>query len=527
MPVASEAAKRAALVPDHELLRLVECTAGEVRLQLVFQPRAAYGAAPVRVRPRGRLGLRMEVGGGVYWLRGTHDLDCAEDRAWSDLNLRDGQSAQFSLTYSSDAPAVLGCLGEAARARLAESRRWWCDWADRATYDGPHCAAVRRSALALKLLTYAPSGAMVAAPTTSLPERVGAGLNWDYRYCWLRDASFTVRALAGLGYWEEAEAFLNWLLFATWLTQPELRVMYTVFGETPPPERTLSHLRGFRDSPPVRIGNGARGQLQLDVYGEVIDAVAQFASHGRRFDRPTQRVLLRFGEYVRTHWHLPDEGLWEPRSGPRPHTHSRLLCWTALDRLCTMIDQGVIERAVAAPFHAAAEAIRHDIVTNAWNARLESYTSVLGGDTLDASLLLMSWYGFETADSPRMRATHAAIARDLRAGPALLYRYRRDPPEGAFGICGFWEVEYLARGGGSVEQAATALEQLLSHMNDVGLMAEETDPDTGAALGNFPQAFTHVGLINAALSLQARRQGAPTLVHRAASAVPNPSRSHP
>jgi GH15 family glucan-1,4-alpha-glucosidase len=302
-------------------------------------------------------------------------------------------------------------------------------------------------------------------------------------------------------------ARVNWLQYATRLTQPRLRVLYTAFGENAPRERTLNYLCGFRGSRPVRIGNGARGQLQLDTYGEVIDAAAQYARYGGRFDRTTERVLIGFGKYVAANWDRPDQGIWEPRSGSRNNTHSRLLCWTALDRLLAMQEKGLLTAVPSRWFAHERERIRRQIVERAWNEHLQSYTGALDSDNLDATLLRIPWYGFEQADSPRMKLTYEKVRQRLGAGDGLLYRYHRQPPEGAFGICGFWGVEYLALGGGTLEQAHDCFQQQLEHRNDLGLFAEEIDPRTGDALGNFPQAFTHVGLISAALSLEERAQG--------------------
>ena len=248
----------------------------------------------MRIRDLGACGLRMDVGRGAYWLRSSIPLEIRGDgtAAQAKFSLKYGDALQFSLSYSEESPSVLPALGETVRATIDRSVQWWQQWAAKSTYRGPYRDAVTRSALVLKLLTYAPSGAIVAAATTSLPERIGGSLNWDYRYCWLRDASLTIRALLGLGYVEEAESFLTWLLHTTRLTQPELRILYTVFGRTSPRERELKHLSGYSASRPVRIGNGALHQLQLDVYGEVINGSAQYAEHMGRFDRSTQKVLI-------------------------------------------------------------------------------------------------------------------------------------------------------------------------------------------------------------------------------------------
>ena len=507
MPIAREEFKRRNILPDHELLRRVVCTEGELELQCDFRPGADYAAKRVKIRDLGACGLRLDVGRGAYWLRSSIPVQVQEDCVHARVILKRGDELQFSLSYSEESPAALPVLGESACAAIDRSVQWWQQWAEKSSYRGPYRDAVTRSALVLKLLAYAPSGAIIAAPTTSLPERTGDNLNWDYRYCWLRDASLTVRALLGLGYVDEAESFLTWLLHATRLTQPELRILYTVFGEIAPSERELEHLSGYLDSAPVRIGNGARAQLQLDVYGEVIDASAQYARLVGRFDRSTQKVLIGLGKYIAQNWDVPDEGIWEPRSGRRNHTHSRLLCWTALDRLLGLEEKGILQGVPRQSFMRERDRIRQQIELRAWNQRLRSYVSVLDGDELDATLLRIPWCGFEAAHSERMKSTYRRVLERLDAGNNLLFRYERQPQEGAFGICSFWAVEYLALGGGTLEEAHRQFAQLLDYGNDLGLFAEEVDPDTGDALGNFPQAFTHIGLISAALTLEEQDRG--------------------
>ena len=515
MPVASEEFKRRAPLPDHEITRQIECTSGSVRVEVEYFPRPDFGAGSAGLRARGQLGIQAQVGRGVYWLRSSAPLRILEGkRCHASVVLEAGQKLQFSLSYCDSTPAILPPLGEWTRQSIAGSVAWWQAWAGRAKYDGPYRQAVVRSALALKLLTYSPSGAIVAAATTSLPERIGGPLNWDYRYCWLRDASLTVRGLLGLGYHEEAGDFIEWMLQATRLTNPELRIMYTVYGQQAPHERELKYLCGYQNSRPVRVGNGARSQLQLDVYGEVMDAAAQYAFYGGDFDDDMRKTLLKLGNYVAAHWDSPDEGIWEPRNGRQNHTHSRVLCWTALDRLISLGNKGLLNHAPLGSYRENSELLRRQIHDQAWNEELQSYSNVLGGSELDAALLLMSWYGFEKADSPRMQGTYRAIRKHLGAEHGLVYRYRSDPSEGAFAICSFWEVEYLALGGGSLEEAHALFRSLLRFQNDLGLYAEEIDPASGAALGNFPQAFTHVGLVGAALSLQEREEGAQQLPHR-------------
>ncbi len=526
MPGISQAFQQK-MQPDHQVIRRVVCVAGEVEMEIEFSPMADYGTSSVEMRDCGILGLRFVVGRGVYSLRSSVTLSLTKSirksistpAARARFVMRSGDIHRFSLTYSEESPSVLPPLDTSLDDRIDHSVQAWQHWGRHADYDGQYRDAVVRSALALKLLNYVPSGAIVAAPTTSLPERLGGKLNWDYRYCWLRDASFTIRALLELDYWDEAEDFLDWLLQATRLTQPKLSIMYSVYGDKAPVERELKSLSGYRDSPPVRIGNAARNQLQLDVYGEVVDAAAQFAFHGGHLDHDMQKALTGFGNYVTENWQQPDEGIWEPRSGRQNHTHSRVLCWTALDRLIRLCKRGMLRSAPVERYQQQCDSIRREIEHRAWNQQMQSYVSVLDGDHLDSSLLLLSWYGFEEAGSPRMRGTYRAIQQHLRTKDGLLFRYKRGDSEGAFAICSFWEAEYLAMGGGSLEEARKVFERLAKFANDLGLYGEEIDQNTGAALGNFPQAFTHVGLIGAALSILQREKGQQQLAHRPPAAT--------
>jgi GH15 family glucan-1,4-alpha-glucosidase len=512
MSVSSEEDKRAHLTPEHEVLRELEGLEGEVEIEILYAPRPDYGRVCPLLEERGALGLRCEIDGTSLTLRSEMPLELTDgDRSASGFaRIRSGERKYLSLTYSMEAPAVVTLLGEIARGRIERTVRWWQEWANRCTYEGPYRDAVVRSALALKLMTYAPSGALVAAPTTSLPEAIGGVRNWDYRYCWLRDASFTLRALFTLGYREEAEAYIGWLLHATRLTWPELHVLYDVFGEAKLPERELPHLEGYAASRPVRIGNDAQGQLQLDVYGEVINGAARFLDRGGRVDRDTNRMLDGLGRTVCKRWREPDEGIWEGRSGRFHNTHSKVLCWVAIDRLIEMHEAGKLDVSVDL-FRKERDEIRKEIETHGYNERIGSYTRTFDGEEMDASLLTLPLYDYIEGTNSRMRSTCARIHEKLATGE-LVHRYETGtddglpPGEGAFGLCSFWAVECVARGG-NVEGATRTFEQLLAYANDVGLFAEEIDPDTGAALGNFPQAFTHIGLINAALTLAESQAG--------------------
>ncbi len=508
MPVYSESEKKRRLVPEHEILRVVECVQGEADIDTRFEPRPDYARKVPFLRGHGVLGVRLEDGPRLYTLRSDAPLSIEESTCVTGrFRLLAGQRRVFSLTYDEHGPAVLPPLDGYVDEALESTTSFWHEWSSRCTYDGPYRDQVIRSLLTLKLLAYAPSGAIVAAPTTSLPERVGGELNWDYRYCWVRDASLTVSELLALGYADEASAYIGWLLHCTRLTRPRLSVLYDVYGRLPKQETVLAHLDGYAGSRPVRVQNAATDQSQLDTYGEVIDAVARTCRHGAELDQETRMMLAQFGHYVCNHWREPDNGIWEPRALPAHHTHSRVLCWAALDRLLELERIGLLGTVPTEGFEETRALIRHDVETRSWNASLRTYTQSQGGSTVDASLLLLDWYRFSAANDPRLRATFERIRERLQCAPSLLYRYEesRDAGEGAFGICSFWAADYLARGGGTLGEAVSWFESLLPYANDVGLFAEELDPESGEPLGNMPQAFTHVGLISAALAIEERR----------------------
>jgi GH15 family glucan-1,4-alpha-glucosidase len=507
MPVTSEERKRTLLWPEHELIREVKCEQGEVALTVEFDPRLGYGRVIPKIKDTGKLGWRIEIGTIVFILQSSVELTPSGQTGLSAcVTLRAGDVIAFSLTFAAEAPAVVPPLGGLIAEKLNLTIDWWRSWVAQSDYHGPYDREVIRSTLVLKLLSYAPSGAIIAAPTTSLPEKIGSDLNWDYRFAWLRDAAFTVRALFGLGYRDDAEGFVNWLLHATRLTRPRLRVLYDVFGETPSAEHVLGHLRGYADSRPVRVGNQARDQFQLDIYGEVVEAVGHFFRKERQLDHEMQQMLRQCGQYICEHWNEPDNGMWEYREKRRHYTHSRLLCWVALDRLLQMQKRGLVSR-IPDKFKEAREKIRREIEQRAWNDRLQTYTQELDGNEVGANVLLLTLHGFEKADSMRMQQTYRCLRQRLSPAPGLLYRDEQSVTrgEGAFALCSFWEIDFLARGGATLEEAQTTFRKALGYANDLGLFAEEIDPKTGGSLGNFPQAFTHLGVINAALSLNARK----------------------
>jgi GH15 family glucan-1,4-alpha-glucosidase len=448
----------------------------------------------------------------VLNLRSDAKFDIDGGTAVARFTLKAGESRTLALGYDDHTPAVLPSLADNSIERTV---KFWRDWSSQLTYDGPHRALVLRSALVLKLLTYAPTGAIVAAPTTSLPESIGGVRNWDYRYCWLRDASWTVTALYDCGFSNEGAAFLDWLLYSTRLTHPHLQMLYDVFGESRVPETTLDHLAGYRGSRPVRIGNGAHGQFQLDVYGEVLGAIEEATRRGEDLDRDTQHLIRRLTEIVCKRWQEPDAGIWEKRGGDQQHVHGKVMAWSALDsaqriakRCRVKIDDARIEREKAA--------IKDAVMTRGFSTRRNSFTGIFDDEEVDASLLFIARVGFIDPNDPRMLGTVDAIRSEL-GHSGLIYRYdTRETDdglpsgEGAFLACSFWLVEALALAG-RVDEARAIFDDVLRRGNDAGLFSEEIDVHTGELLGNFPQALTHIALMTAALCLaQAEEKGKAT-----------------
>lgn len=509
MPVGLDTLAAGGLQPRDAIIRMLVGVEGEVEICASYAPRFDYGSIVPQICDRGPMGFFCEYKADALALRSDVAMRPSSDGATLTgcATVRGGHTRCCSLTFARGEPLLSPPVGTAAAALLETTLRRWEAWASTCRYEGPFHNAVVRSALVLKLLAYAPSGAIVAAPTTSLPEDVGGVRNWDYRHCWLRDATMTIRALLDLGYEDEGRAFLNWLLHATRLTWPELQVLYDAFGNTRLPERSLDHLAGYRHSRPVRVGNAAAEQFQLDVYGAVVGAAASFVRRGHALSTEETQLLTALCRTVCRRWREPDEGLWEIRAGRRHHTHSKVMCWLALDDLLALAASGHLTLSTSM-FVRERDALRTAIESRGYNQTLDTYVSVFDGDDVDASLLVLALQGYVEPSAPRMRSTFARVRERLGVN-GLLRRYAPGETdglpgvEGAFGICSFWSAHYRALIG-ELDGAAMDLEHLLSFANDVGLFAEEIDPDTGAALGNFPQAFTHIGLINAAVALAVR-----------------------
>lgn len=486
----------------HLLVRRVEGLEGEVEMGMEFVPRLEYALTEPLVLATE---AGVVVGGGPAELHLVSDrpLEVGETGATARFVLRAGESAGFALSYrrafgkgGGEPPAV------DVGAELENTTEGWRSWSEHHRgYEGPYQQEVRRSALVLQALTYQPGGAVVAAPTTSLPEQLGGELNWDYRFAWLRDLSLTLQALWVAACPDEPERFFRWVDRATGSRLSEdqhVQIMYGVEGERDLTEHTLDHLEGFRGSSPVRVGNDAWTQKQLDVVGEVSDA-AHLLRHrlGEEFDQPTARLICALANRAAQRWGEPDAGMWEARDAYRQYLSSKIMCWVALDR--------AIELAPRLRGYARVEAwkesrreIRQAILEEGWSQEAGAYTGAFGSDRLDASVLLMPLVGFLPADEPHMRATMARIEDELM-WDGLVHRWAGDD-NGGFLLCTYWLVECLALAG-ELDKATGIFERATACANDLGLLAEEADGYSGELIGNFPQAFSHVGLINAAWTL--------------------------
>jgi GH15 family glucan-1,4-alpha-glucosidase len=497
------------LAPMREVVRSIEGVAGTVPMRWRVRPRFAYGAhAP---RCEWRRGVPVATWGAEAIAVANKD---AGTPAWRDdavegrFEIEAGRHALLALATAYAEPLVLPDAGAVAE-RLDGTIRFWTGWSDQRAPNGRWADLVLRSALALKLMIFAPSGASVAAPTTSLPEEIGGERNWDYRFCWIRDSNFMMSALMRLGCHAEARSLFWWFMQATALTEPEVHVLYRLGGGIGPKERDL-HLRGYRGSRPVRLGNGALEQVQHDIYGALLDTAWIYSEAERGLDRDTGAVFARIADHVCDIWRRPDSGIWEVRNGPFHFTHSKVMCWVALDRALKMAREGEVSARHADRWRREAAAIRAYVDAECWSEELRSYTRVAGSRDVDASLLMLPLVGYGDPRGERIRGTIDAVNRTLRDGD-FVCRYRADDGvaggEGSFLNCSFWLVSALASCG-RIDEATELMDNLARRANDVGLYAEEIDPRSGAFLGNFPQALVHLALIDAALALQDVR-GAP------------------
>jgi GH15 family glucan-1,4-alpha-glucosidase len=495
------------LPPMRELARRIEGLEGSVPMQWAAKPSFRFGERSPRLDWRGPIPAAIQGAlalGFCSWSAGDPRIEGGEIGAR--FRIEAGEKGLLAVAVADGEPLVFPTRDE-VDSRMRESESQWRRWAGERRYAGPWRDAVVRSALALKLLIYAPSGAIAAAATSSLPEAIGGPRNWDYRFSWIRDASATLDALLALGCPREAEAFFWWLMHASQLTHPELRVLYGLNGGPPQRERELA-LAGYRGSRPARAGNRAVDQNQLDINGHVMQTAWLYTEAGGRIDRDTAGRLAAIADLVCRRWRQPDSGIWEVRSAPRHFTESKMMCWIALDRAQRLAERGAIPADSASRWRSEASALRNFISERCWSEDLGAYARAAELEEADASLLLPTMLGFGGAEErERLRRTAVLIRERLGAGP-LLYRYRGEdglpPGEGAFTACSFWLVDALARLGHR-DEAAELMEELIGRSNDLGLYAEEIDPESGEFLGNFPQALVHLALINAAVTIEEER----------------------
>jgi GH15 family glucan-1,4-alpha-glucosidase len=491
----------------HYLIRRVVCVRGRMPFRLEVEPRFDYGRSTheTRLHEHGAVFDSPELS---VALRSPLPLERSEQGVRARFTLQAGESATFVLDHASEGEEPRVYEEDDALRAFDDTVEFWRRWLSRSRYAGRWREMVHRSALTLKLLTYAPTGAIVAAPTTSLPEQLGGERNWDYRYTWIRDAAFSLYGLLRLGFTEEAAAFMGWLTErfseGRYSDTGPLQLMYGIDGRSELTEETLDHLEGYRGSAPVRVGNAAADQLQLDIYGELIDSVYLYNKYGTPIYHDAWEDLSRVVEWVCEHWDEADEGIWETRGGRKRFVHSRLMSWVAIERAVRMARQRGLP-ANLARWIPERDRIYRQIMRQGWNQERKAFVQHYDTDILDASVLLMPLVKFITPTDPRWLSTLDAISAEL-VSDSLVYRYNPTASsdglagdEGTFSICSFWYVEALARAG-RLDEARLIFEKMLSYANHLGLYSEEIGP-TGELLGNFPQAFTHLALISAAFNL--------------------------
>lgn len=495
-----------------QLVRIVRAVRGQVRVQVRCAPAFDYGRARTEVDIVEGAGAFFSSPAGQLVLRSTVPLQAEGSAAVADPVLAEGELLALSLSrQGSSRPLDL----VEAEDLLASTLAYWQHWIRKSRYRGRYREMVERSALALKLLVHQPTGALVAAATTSLPESVGGSRNWDYRFTWVRDAAFTVYALMRLGFSEEAAAFMDWLEARCTQTPPGagLRILYTLDGGPVPAEESLEHLRGYRDSRPVRIGNGAADQLQLDIYGELMDSVYLYDRYAEPMSYELWVALCRQLDWLEGHWEKADHGVWEVRGPMQRFTYSSVMTWVAFQRGARI----AAERGLPAPldrWRASADRAYLHVQEESWSPERKAYVQFPGSRTLDAGALVLPLVKFSGPRDPRFLATLDRIEQEL-VTDSLVHRYQNDgsdgftEAEGTFNLCSFWYVEALTRAG-RLDQARHTFEKMLTYANHLGLYAEEIGP-SGEALGNFPQAFTHLALISAAVNLDLALDTGPLL----------------
>jgi GH15 family glucan-1,4-alpha-glucosidase len=500
----------------HLLLRRATCIAGEVEVEMEYVPRPEYGLIhPLLDTVEG--GLRAIGGSDVLLLSGPVALAGGESSVSSRLRLRSGESAGFALHHCKRAEPNRARVWSQSeiQQRLDDTIRAWDSWSElHQAYEGPWQDLVHQSGRVLQALSFQPTGAICAAATTSLPETAGGNRNWDYRFAWVRDASFTIEALWVAACPDEANEFFEYMTTSAASSVArgaDLQIMFGVGGERDLTERELPHLPGWRNSSPVRVGNGAWSQRQLDVYGELLNTVYRLSDQVTELSPATKRFLVHLADAAAQRWSEKDQGIWEIRGEPRDFLYSKLMCWVALERAVALADRlDAFDR--VAEWKQIRDEIHDAIMTKGWSDRAQAFTQSFGSDDLDASNLMMPLVGFLPADDPRILATIDATAAHLTDERGLVYRYRShdglEGEEGTFLLCTFWLAQAMALAG-QAARARQVFERAAAFANDVGLLSEEVDASSGELLGNFPQAFSHIGLVNAAWAISQAEGGHP------------------